>query len=137
MAKRKREFDRIPDTELMVMQGIWDAAADGMEQVRAADLLEQKPDTVGTLKLPTVQTLLTRLTARGYVTVTKNGHTNLYSAAISESDYRRLAARDFIQNVCRESTSSLLTALVADGLVEDGDIEELRALLHPCDGEKK
>ena len=130
MAKRKRAFNRMPDAELIVMQGIWDAERNGTKQVRAAELIEMYPDTVGRQKLTTVLTLLTRLTERGYVSVEKMGRSNLYSAAIAEEDYRRLAAQDFVQSVCRQSTGSLLSALVAGGLVEDGDIEELRALLN-------
>ena len=129
MAKRKDAFNRMPEAELIVMQGIWDAERAGLSPVRASELIERYPDTVGEQKLTTVLTLLTRLTERGYLTCEKENRANRYTAAITEEEYRKRAAADFVHNVCRASAGNLLSALVAGGLVEDGDIEELRALM--------
>ena len=87
MARRKRAFNRMPDAELIVMQGIWDAKKNGFDKVRASQLIEAYPDTVGQQKLTTVLTLLTRLLDRGYVSIEKVGRSNIYSAAISEEEY--------------------------------------------------
>ncbi|MCQ2432316.1 MAG: BlaI/MecI/CopY family transcriptional regulator [Clostridia bacterium] len=130
MARRKRAFNRMPDAELLVMQGIWDEEAKGAVTVRASELIDANPDTIGQQKLTTVLTLLTRLTERGYVKVEKMGRSNLYSSAISEADYRKLATQDFVRNVCRQSTGSLLSALVAGGLIENEDIDELRTMVN-------
>ena len=129
MAKRKNAFNRMPEAELIVMQGIWDAERAGISPVRASELIERYPDTVGEQKLTTVLTLLTRLTDRGYLTCEKENRANRYTAAITEEEYRRLAAEDFVNNVCRASAGNLLSALLAGGLVEDRDLEELRAML--------
>ncbi len=120
----------MPDAELLVMQGIWDEEAKGAVTVRASELIDANPDTIGQQKLTTVLTLLTRLTERGYVKVEKMGRSNLYSSAISEADYRKLATQDFVRNVCRQSTGSLLSALVAGGLIENEDIDELRTMVN-------
>ena len=77
MARRKRAFNRMPDAELVVMQGIWDAQKNGFEKVRASQLIEAYPDTVGVQKLTTVLTLLTRLVERGYVNIEKLGRSNI------------------------------------------------------------
>lgn len=130
MARRKRAFNRMPDAELIVMQGIWDAQKNGYEKVRASHLIEAYPDTVGQQKLTTVLTLLTRLLERGYVSIEKIGRSNLYSAAITEEEYCRLATKDFVSSVCRKSTGNLFAALVDGSMIEDGDIEELRELLN-------
>ena len=119
----------MPDAELIVMQGIWDAQKNGLDKVRASYLIETYPDTVGQQKLTTVLTLLTRLLDRGYVTIEKVGRSNIYSAAISEEEYCKLATRDFISSVCRKSTGTLFAALVEGSMIEDGDIEELREMM--------
>jgi len=129
MARRKRAFNRMPDAELIVMQGIWDAKKNGLEKVRASQLIEAYPDTVGQQKLTTVLTLLTRLLDRGYITIEKVGRSNIYSAAISEEEYCKLATQDFLSTVCRKSTGNLFAALVDGSMVEDGDIDELRELM--------
>lgn len=129
MAKRKNAFNRMPEAELIVMQGIWDAEREGISPVRASVLIDRYPATIGQQKLTTVLTLLTRLTDRGYIRCEKENRANHYSAAITEEEYRKLAAADFVNSVCRASAGSLLSALVAGGLVEDGDIEELRAMM--------
>jgi len=129
MARRKRAFNRMPDAELVVMQGIWDAKKNGLEKVRASQLIEAYPDTVGQQKLTTVLTLLTRLLDRGYITIEKVGRSNIYSAAISEEEYCKLATQDFLSTVCRKSTGNLFAALVDGSMVEDGDIDELRELM--------
>lgn len=130
MARRKRAFNRMPDAELVVMQGIWDAQKNGFEKVRASQLIEAYPDTVGVQKLTTVLTLLTRLVERGYVNIEKLGRSNIYSAAITEEEYCKLATKDFVSSVCRKSTGNLFAALVDGSMLEDGDIEELRELMN-------
>ena len=129
MARRKRVFNRMPDAELIVMQGIWDAQKNGFDKVRASYLIEAYPDTVGVQKLTTVLTLLTRLVERGYVAIEKVGRSNIYSAAITEDEYCKLAAQDFVSTVCRKSTGTLFAALVEGSMIDDGDIEELRELM--------
>ena len=119
----------MPDAELIVMQGIWDAKKNGIEKVRASYLIETYPETVGQQKLTTVLTLLTRLLDRGYVSIEKVGRSNIYSAAITEEEYCKLAAKDFISTVCRKSTGNLFAALVDGSMIEDGDIDELRDLM--------
>ncbi|MBE6656939.1 MAG: BlaI/MecI/CopY family transcriptional regulator [Ruminococcaceae bacterium] len=133
MARRKRAFNRMPDAELIVMQGIWDAKKNGFDKVRASQLIEAYPDTVGQQKLTTVLTLLTRLLDRGYVSIEKVGRSNIYSAAISEEEYCKLATKDFVSSVCRKSTGNLFAALVDGSMIEDGDIDELRELMNKED----
>ena len=133
MARRKRAFNRMPDAELIVMQGIWDAQKNGVDKVRASYLIETYPETVGVQKLTTVLTLLTRLLERGYVTIEKVGRSNIYSAAITEEEYCKLATQDFVSSVCRKSTGNLFAALVDGSMIEDGDIDELRELMNKED----
>ena len=130
MGKRIRAFNRMPDAELIVMQGIWDAQKKGFEKVRASYLIEANPDTVGKQKLTTVLTLLTRLVDRGYVSIEKVGRSNIYSAAITEEEYCKQATKDFVATVCRESAGNLFAALVDGSMIADGDIEELRELMN-------
>lgn len=129
MARRKRSFNRMPDAELVVMQGIWDAQKNGHDKVRASFLIDSYPETVGQQKLTTVLTLLNRLLERGYVTIEKVGRSNIYSANITEEEYRKLAVADFVASVCRKDTGCLFAALADGDMLKESDIEVLRKLL--------
>ncbi|MBQ8578422.1 MAG: BlaI/MecI/CopY family transcriptional regulator [Clostridia bacterium] len=129
MARRKRAFNRMPDAELVVMQGIWDAHRDGNEKVHASHLIEAYPDTVGQQKLTTVLTLLNRLLDRGYVNIEKVGRSNIYSANITEEEYRKLATQDYLNSVCRKDTASLLQALVDGEMLTEADLDAAREML--------
>ncbi len=133
MARRKRAFNRMPDAELVIMQGIWDAYKNGYETVRASYLINTYPDSVGLQKLTTVLTLLNRLLERGYVKIEKIGRGNYYSQAITEEEYRKLATADFVSSVCRKDTHALFAALVDSDLIADGDIEKLREMMNKED----
>ena len=128
MRDKKSGFVRLPDSELKVMQVIWDMFAAG-ETVDAGSMMSAYPRALGHLKLTTVLTLISRLTDKGFVTVEKQGRTNIYTPLVGEDDYKRGAAADFIQNVYKNSPAHLMSALIGSGAISREDIDELRRQL--------
>ena len=103
-------MQKLSDSELAIMQHIWRGA---------------RPVTAGGL----VNTFLTRLTEKGFLTVRKQGHQNLYSVTVSEAQYRAAETRSFLDEIHGGSVQSLMAALYqSDGLTAD-DVAELKRWL--------
>ncbi|MBR6708369.1 MAG: BlaI/MecI/CopY family transcriptional regulator [Clostridia bacterium] len=126
--QNNREFVKLPESELRLMQALWTLEAQGDSAVTAAALMEAD-SYLGSLKLTTVLTLISRLQGRGFLSAEKKGRANCYTSLIAESDYRAQAAADFVATVCRRQPGSLLAALVDGGTLSEQEIAELRAML--------
>ena len=124
-----KEFKRLPQSELTVMQGIWELTERGEEDIQASSLIHVFPDTIGRFKLTTVLTLATRLHQKGFISVEKHGRSNCYQPLVAEEDYRRDAAADFVATVYRSKPAELFSALCDSGILTDKDIEELKSML--------
>ncbi len=104
---------KLPESELEVMQGIWALSKVG-EPCISAGLIMKKFPQLNRLKLTTVLTLITRLQTKGFITSAKQGRTNCYTPLISEGEYKRFAAEDFLEKVfCgdKEALFDVLTEL--------------------------
>jgi predicted transcriptional regulator len=81
----------------------------------------------------TVQTLLQRLEAKGYVASDKGGAANVYRAAVSRDDLLNRRLRQLADELCGGTASPLLLALVEGGRFSRGEIRRLRDLLDRVD----
>ena len=118
-------FIKLPDSELKVMQIIWDMCKKS-EKVDAGSMMEAYPDVIGHLKLTTVLTLITRLGDKGFVKTEKQGRTNYYIPVVPEEQYKKRAAAEFVENVYKSSPISLISALFDIGAINKEDIDEFR-----------
>ena len=116
---------RLPDSELKVMQIIWDMYKRS-EKVDAGSMMEAYPDIIGHLKLTTVLTLITRLNEKGFVRTEKQGRINYYIPVVAEEQYKNDAAAEFVENVYKNSPISLMSALFDIGAISKDDIDEFR-----------
>ena len=121
----KNNFIKLPDSELKVMQVIWDMTKTA-EKVDAGSMMEAYPDVIGHLKLTTVLTLITRLGEKGFVKTEKRGRVNCYIPAISEEHYKKSAAAEFVENVYKNRPINLMSALFDIGAINKEDIDEFR-----------
>lgn len=115
-------IDRIPDSELEIMNIIWEHEAPVSRQTIEEAVAAQRP-----LAQTTILTLLTRLAKKELVSVTKNGRSSEYTPLIGKEEYLASQSRRFIERECGHKMSIFASAL-AGGLSKD-EIEELRALL--------
>lgn len=72
---------RLPDTELEVMKALWDAGADVPRAVLDQALAPFQWAS------NTVNTYLSRLAEKGFVSVRREGRSNLYTPLVSQEDY--------------------------------------------------
>ena len=116
----------IPDAELEVLQALWDL---GQGTVR--DLLDHLPGA--DRAYTTVQTLVSRLEAKGYVASTKDGRALVYTPQVERGELLTAELADVASRVTGGRASPLVLNLVEQGNLTPDDLAELRALLDKMD----
>ena len=118
-----KQFRRLPDGELAIMQILWDQEGPvGRAEVeRTAN--EDHPQAT-----TTILTLLSRLVDKGFVAAEKDGRSNLYRPLVSRRDYLAQESRGVLDRLFGGSLASFAVAL-SDGGVRPEELEELRRLL--------
>ena len=114
---------RLPDAEQEVMQAIWacqvPVARTDIENI----LFKEHP-----MAMTTLLTLLTRLSEKGFITITKNGRRSYYTPLISQENYLASQSKTFFEKLCGRNISTFAAALCDSGLTKE-EIAELRSLL--------
>ena len=114
---------RLPDAEQEVMQAIWayqpPVARTDIETI----LFKDHP-----MAMTTLLTLLTRLSEKGFIAITKNGRRSYYTPLISQEDYLASQSKNFFEKLCGRNISTFAAALCDSGLTKE-EIAELRSLL--------
>ena len=113
---------RLPDTELEVMKALWDLGPD-----TPRPLLEKELSAFSWAS-NTVNTYLTRLAEKGFVSVRRDRRGNLYTPLVSREDYLAFDSRSVLSRLYGSSPRNFVAALASQGL-EARDIQELRSLL--------
>jgi predicted transcriptional regulator len=118
----------ITDKELEVLQILWEHGP--LPIRRITDLLY--PDSRSSY-YATVQKLLERLQAKGYVTRDRSGSVHVFAAAVGRDEVvgRRLQA--VAEQLCGGSLTPLLTHLVQNRKLSDADRQALRRLVDEMD----
>jgi len=82
----------------------------------------------------TIITLLSRLTDKGMLTISKTGRKNIYQATVAENEYLADQTTRFVDKVFEGSTKGLVAALIEKDMLSSSDYEELRK--HWNDGDQ-
>ena len=114
---------RLPDTELEVMQAIWDCTP----PVAKTDI-ESMVYASHPMAETTLQTLLTRLAEKGFLSVTIQKRRKYYFPLITREDYQISQSRSFFRKVCGGNLTAFANALCEGGLTKE-EVTELRKLL--------
>ena len=117
------EKKRLPDAELAVMQAVW-----------AVSLKEVRADIEGALashgwSANTLNTYLTRLCEKGFLTSRREGRNNLYTPLVSRDRYLEFESRSVLKRLYGGSLGSFVAALNAEQPLEQSEIDELRQFL--------
>lgn len=117
---------KLSDAEYEIMKIIWENREQTTLFSYIMDELERqgKPCPKNTLIV-----LLSRLVGKGYLSATKIGRRNEYTALISEAEYQTVQTQHFIDKVYEGSVKGLVTNLIAGDLLSDEEYEELKKLL--------
>lgn len=117
------QLRRLPDTELEVMQVIWDCTP----PVSVSDIIDNVC-AVHPMAETTLQTLLARLAEKGFLDVLIQKRKKYYTPTVSQESYQISQSRSFFQKVCGGNLSAFANALCEGGLTKE-EISQLRILL--------
>lgn len=114
----------ISETERAVLKVLWDLGQGTVREVQAS--LEAQ-DYVWAYT--TVQTLLGRLLAKGYVGSDRSGSAHVYRAMVSRGELLQQQLSDLAETYCEGTTSPLMLALVEGAQFTSAEIAQFRELL--------
>ena len=109
----------LSELEQSVMDHVWQAAPCTADTVREG-LAAEHP-----LKDSTIRTVLSRLEAKGYVTHTVDGRTNLYRPCDPPQKVAAHAVRQIIDRFCSGSVEELLVGMVDDQVLDREELQRL------------
>lgn len=124
------EIKRLPDAELEIMLVIWRAG----NPVSSSYILDQLR---GKRKwaLATLMTVLSRLVEKGFVYCEKEGRSNSYRAAITETEYKESESRSTLEKLFGNSVQDMVMSLYNGKTINKNDLAELRALIDKVEKE--
>lgn len=114
----------VTDAELAVMRHLWAHGTQTRRQLTDA----LYPDG-GPAHFTTVQKLLERLEAKGYVHSPRGGAVRTFAAAVGRDSLIRRRLRDVADKLCDGAVAPLLMHLVESGPLSANEVAELRALV--------
>jgi BlaI family transcriptional regulator, penicillinase repressor len=120
----------ISETEQAVLKVLWD-----MERGTVREVLDALIDQGHSWAYTTVQTLLTRLMAKGYVAADRSGPAHVYRAAVSRGELLQQRLSDLADTYCEGTTSPLMLALVEGGELTPQEIAQFRDMLDKLEAE--
>lgn len=118
------EKQKLPDTELKVMQVIWRGEAPISTAAIREELQKERP-----WNLSALQTLLGRLVNRGFLTTEKQGKSRYYAPLVLEEDYLAEDSRRYFQKWTGGSLRDLVACLYENHTVTKEELEDLRAFI--------
>ena len=116
-----KKLGRLSETEMEVMQAIWELAA----PVTVAGLLAIFEESKG-WKTSTLSTLLSRLIDKGFLTKKMEGKVNYYNTNLSFQQFQKYEAQSLLTNLYGGNVKNFVAALVDDEGVTQEDIRELK-----------
>lgn len=123
----KHVIRRLPDGELEVMQAVWACPAPCTRPEIKAVLFPSHE-----MAETTLLTMLSRLSEKGFLDITKEGRSSVYTPLISQKDYLASQSRRFLDKLCGGSLSTFASALCSSGLSAE-ELEQLREMLRRDD----
>ena len=129
MARPPRD---VTDAELAVLQVLWERGP-----ATARQLTEATYPGGGSSRAATVQKLLERLEAKGFVRRDRGGAVQVFAAAVGRDELIGRRLRDLAATLCGGSLAPLLTHLVEAEPLGAAERRALRALIDRLDREAK
>ena len=83
----------------------------------------------------TILSLLTRLEKKGFVSVRKEGKSNLYTALVGQGAYQQQEGRTVLEKLYGNSLKNFVAALYQGKSVSGNQLKELEEFLHEMEEE--
>ena len=121
----------VTEAELTILQALWEG---GPAPIRK--LTEAVYGQGGSSSYATVQKLLDRLEAKGFVARDRGGAAHVFRAAIGRDELINRRLRAVADTLCGGSMTPLLTHLVRGRRLTERERQELRALIEQLDRDR-
>ena len=118
------EKQKLPDTELKVMQVIWHNETPISTVAIREELQKERP-----WNLSALQTLLGRLVNRGFLQTDKQGKSRYYEPLVSEEEYLTEDSKRYFQKWTGGSLRDLVACLYENHTVTKEELEDLKAFI--------
>lgn len=125
-------YQRLPDSELDIMLILWQGHPE-MSRLEVQQAINKKKNLAAT----TVQTLLTRLEKKEFVSVKKNGQMNLYTPLISQEEYQHEDSQSILERLYENSLGNFITALYAGKKISADKKKELEDLIQEMEAQEE
>ena len=87
-------YKELTECETMVMRTIWNAKG----EISVQEIIDEVADTYGKrMKRTTASTFILRLRDKSYIEGRQEGRNVYYRAIVSEEDYKKSRAKDYLQ----------------------------------------
>jgi len=116
-----KKIGRLSETEMEVMQTIWELAT----PVTVAQLLSIFKEDKG-WKTSTLSTILARLIEKGFLSKEMKGKVNYYDITLTLQEYQKHETQNLLTNLYSGNVKTFVAALVDDETVTQDDIEDLK-----------
>ena len=116
-----KNLPTVSDSELTLLQIIWAQGGTAL----FAEIMTSLAQSQSEWKKNTVLTLLSRLVEKGYLTTSKLGRRNAYTALISDGDYQAAQTKTFVQKIYKGNVRDLVSTLLEQDILSTEDLEEL------------
>lgn len=116
------EFCRLPESELDVMLAVWKRGGE-------ASAPEIGEGLGRALTASALHSYLKRLEEKGFLACRKAGKVNVYTALVTESDYRRAESGAVLEKLYDGSLKNFAAALWDGGKLSGDEVRELRSYL--------
>lgn len=127
---RREELPALSEAQLEIMNAIWDRG-----EATVADVLNDL-STKRSLARNTVQTMVTRLEEKGWLTHRTESGAFVFRATVERDAARRRIVRRLLDAAFGGSTEALMTALLKEEPVSAAEAERIRSMLAEA-GRKK
>lgn len=118
------KLERLPDSELAVMQVIWTEETP-IGSGKVVQILEQERGWTRS----TVQVLLKRLEEKGFLGCERNGRLKLYCPLVAREDYVSNETKTFLEHFYQNSYQGLIASLVKSEAIREEDIDEIVSII--------
>lgn len=116
---------RLPDAELEIMKVIWHNPCP-ISTSEVKKRIDNETDNVWTQQ--TLQSLLNRLIAKGFLEKGKRGKEYIYTPLVAERDYVEFESGQFLKKMHSGSVVGFMLALFDSKKISDEDIAELERM---------
>ena len=120
----KKTYQRLPDSELDIMLVLWNGTPP-MTRPEIEKVINKKKNLAPT----TILSLLTRLEAKKFVEVTKQGKMNLYTPLVSQSEYQANESQNVLEKLYGNSLKKFVTSLYQGKKMSSEEVRDLSNFL--------